>query len=167
MAHAHATANQRPPRRSLPYINTRQSQKRSEWFTRCMLRVELGNRARNHTSSRSLRALIRELVKLNNYKLSSIMRARASAALANWRARSLVATRRSWRKSYIVCTYRKPHIASSSPSSSLSTTSSASQFSSKRSSQHEHLRAAPVDYEQLPVHYEFSYEQHKPLIIIY
>jgi len=30
VAHAHATANQRPPGRSSPYINTRHSQKRSE-----------------------------------------------------------------------------------------------------------------------------------------
>ena len=26
--------------------------------------------------------------------------------------------------------------------------------------------AAPVDYEQLPVYYEPSYEQHEPLLII-
>ena len=123
-------------------------------------------RARKQSSEPYELPELNGIVKLNNYKPSGIIRARASAALGNWRARSLVATRRSWRKSYIVCTYRKPHIASSSSSGSLSTTSSASQLSSERSSQHEHLRAAPVDYEQLPVHYEFSYEQYKPLVII-
>ena len=42
-----------------------------------------------------------------------------------------------------------------------------SKLSSEPSSQHEHLRAARVDYEQLLVHYEFSYEQYEPLLIIY
>jgi len=36
--------------------------------------------------------------------------------------------------------------------------------SSKLSS--EHLRAAPVNYEQLPVYYEPSYEHCEPLFII-
>ena len=81
------------------------------------------------------------------------MRARASAALANWRARSLVATRWSWRKSYIVCIYREPLLASSVPSAAPST------------SIYEQL---PVDYQRLPVYYEPSslHEHFESLLLI-
>ena len=58
-----------------------------------------------------------------------------------------MATRGSWRKSYIVCIYREPHLASLIPSI------------------YEQL---PVDYQQLPVYYEPSslHEHFEPLLLI-
>jgi len=63
LASAHAASrqtgriSQSAPSRPRLFLFKRPTQSEtSEWFTRCMLRVELGKRARNHTSDSSPRA---------------------------------------------------------------------------------------------------------------